>query len=244
MIDAGSMTFSPVATVHSCFREKFGIPRQPGLADIPAIIEFSPPYADAAAFRELQQFSHLWVVFVFHGLGQYNWKPTVRPPRLGGNQRIGVFASRSMFRPNPLGLSVVELDKVEQQGENMLLHVRGGDFLDGTPVLDIKPYLPYVDALPDAVAGYAAVAPAAVMPVSFSARARAQLQQCEITCPALEQMIVAVLQLDPRPAYKKDDGDRQYAVHLHDYDIRWQVVNAQIEVMAIVPYTGKNNNDL
>ena len=134
--------FTTIGTIHSCYKEKFGIPRQPGLVSSPATIVIDSSFSKDEAFRELETFSHVWVIFVFNGIENKKWKSTVRPPRLGGNQRIGVFASRSMFRPNPIGLSVVELKNIERKGSKIILNIIGGDFLDLTPVLDIKPYIP------------------------------------------------------------------------------------------------------
>ena len=130
--------FSPIGFIHSCYKEKFGIPRQPALVKIPATIEIETTYSHEDAFRELETFSHIWVIFVFHAI-KNKWKNMVRPPRLGGNKRVGVFASRSMFRPNPVGLSVVELESIERKDNKIILNIIGGDFFDLTPVLDIKP---------------------------------------------------------------------------------------------------------
>ncbi len=142
--------FAPIGIVRSCFREKFGIPRQPGLAPAArATLELLPPHNQPAAVRGLEDFSHVWLVFVFHGVPASRWQPTVRPPRLGGNRRLGVFATRSPFRPNPIGLSVVALDRIVTGQGRVALHLSGVDVLDGTPVLDIKPYLPYADRVPD-----------------------------------------------------------------------------------------------
>ena len=143
--------FAPIGVIHSCFGEKFGIPRQPGLVPAArATLELLPPYNQPAAVRELAGFSHLWLIFVFHGIPWGQWQPTVRPPRLGGNRRLGVFASRSPFRPNPIGLSAVRL----LRREGCVLHVADVDMLDDTPLLDIKPYVPEFDAHPSAKAGW------------------------------------------------------------------------------------------
>ena len=154
-------TFAPIGVIHSCFKEKFGIPRQPGLVPAArAVLELLPPYNRAEAVRGLEGFSHIWVSFVFHACLDAPWKPTVRPPRLGGNRRLGVFATRSTHRPNPIGLSAVELERIETGPGRVLLHLKGADLMDGTPVLDIKPYLPYSDVIPGATGGFAAEAPA------------------------------------------------------------------------------------
>lgn len=141
----------PIGIIHSAFDQKFGIPRQPGLAlSVSASIELLPPFASPEAVRGLEQASHIWLIFLFSATADQGWKPTVRPPRMGGNKRLGVFASRSPFRPNPIGLSPVELVAIRNEQGRILLDVRGADLLDGTPILDIKPYLPYSDALPEA----------------------------------------------------------------------------------------------
>ena len=225
------LNFSRIATIHSCYKEKFGIPRQPGLVSSSAIIEVHSDYAQDEAFRELETFSHIWVIFVFHGLKSKKWKPTVRPPRLGGNQRIGVFATRSMFRPNPIGLSVVELKNIERKGNNLLLHILGGDFLDATPVLDIKPYVPYADSINSATAGYAIDKPEIKFDVLFSQKVKEALIKAEINHPRLSTIIKEILQIDPRPAYQdKKQVKNEFAIKLYDYDLKWHIDNNQIVV--------------
>lgn len=169
--------FTSIGTIHSCYEEKFGIPRQPGLVDSPATIEIDAAYSQDEAFRELETFSHIWVIFVFHEINNKNWNPTVRPPRLGGNQRIGVFASRSMFRPNPIGLSVVELTSIERKNKKIVLNITGGDFLNLTPVLDIKPYIPYADSINTTKAGYATVKPEVKFAIVYTAEAKAEIKK-------------------------------------------------------------------
>jgi len=223
--------FTPIATIHSCYKEKFGIPRQPGLVASPAVIEVEAGYSQEEAFREIESFSHIWVIFVFHGIHHEKWKATVRPPRLGGNQRVGVFATRSMFRPNPIGLSVVELKNVERKGNAIRLNIRGGDFLNGTPVLDIKPYIPYADAINAAKAGFAVQKPEIKFEVIFTQKVEEQLKEEEIKYPKLTTIITEILQLDPRPAYQdKKQSKNEFAIKLYDYDVRWMVKNKQIIV--------------
>ena len=174
--------FQHIGIIHSCFTEKFGIPRQSGLvSEAPAEVEIVAPYNREEAFRGLETFSHIWILFVFHGLKAKNWKPCVRPPRLGGNQRIGVFATRSGFRPNRIGLSSVALMNITYENSRITLSVKGGDFLDQTPVLDIKPYLPYADIIPSAVGGFAAEAPPSTTAIEFSPQARATCREKETT---------------------------------------------------------------
>ncbi len=224
-------TFAPIGVIHSCFKEKFGIPRQPGL--VPAarsVLGLLPPYNRAEAGRGLEGFSHIWVNFVFHACLDAPWKPTVRPPRLGGNRRLGVFATRSTHRPNPIGLSAVELERIETGPGRVLLHLKGADLLDGTPVLDIKPYLPYSDVIPGATGGFAVEAPDALFEVSFS---RPALDRCAAV-PELELLIRQILSQDPRPAYYgKNDGERVFGMKLLDYDVKWEVTGETVVVTAI-----------
>ncbi|VAX10492.1 tRNA (adenine(37)-N6)-methyltransferase [hydrothermal vent metagenome] len=229
-----------IGLVHSCFKEKFGIPRQPGLVlEARAEIEILPPFDRDEAFRSLESFSHIWVIFVFHQSQRDNWKATVRPPRLGGNQRVGVFASRSTFRPNPLGLSVVKFEGMVRRPGKLYLQISGVDLLQGTPVLDIKPYLPYADSLADAQSGYAPEAPEARGKLYFSDEAEVQCQQQAQNYPggypALFRLIDGLLRLDPRPAYRggKEGATEVYAMHLLDFDLRWEVRGNDIQVLAL-----------
>src|SRR5690606_22553065 len=170
-------TLPASGSTRSCFKEKFGIPRQPGLAPLArGRLELLPPYRDPAALEGLETCSHLWIQFVFHANSRTQWKPKVKPPRLGGNTSRGVFATRSPVRPNPIGLSVVRLAGITRVQDKCWLELSGIDLLDGTPVLDIKPYVPYVDCIPDAVNRLAPAAPA-LLPVNFSATALAHIQR-------------------------------------------------------------------
>jgi len=229
-------TFQPIGIVHSCFKDKFGVPRQPRLAPASrGSIELLPPFARTEAVRELEQFSHIWVLFVFHSAKRGEWKPTVRPPRLGGNRRIGVFASRSPERANPIGMSVVKLERIDASGQGVILHISNLDLIEGTPVLDIKPYVPYVDCVDDARAGYAPAAPDARLQVIYSGQAQQQLQQYATQYPELSSLIEQVLQLDPRPAYQNetDSGERLFGIRLYDLDIKWRVENDTVLVVGL-----------
>lgn len=228
-----SYQLTPVGYIESCYKEKFGIPRQPGLVLSPATIKIDSFYANDEAFRELENFSHIWVIFIFHKAISEEWKPTVRPPRLGGNKRIGVFASRSMFRPNPVGLSVVELKSIERKDNTIVLNIVGGDFLDATPVIDIKPYLPYADAIVNAKAGYAATKPEVRFNVVFSNEAITQIKQYEVTYPQLKLLITDILQLDPRPAYQDKQQKNDYSMKLYDFDLKWKIENDEVVVTAL-----------
>ncbi|MCW8919485.1 MAG: tRNA (N6-threonylcarbamoyladenosine(37)-N6)-methyltransferase TrmO [Gammaproteobacteria bacterium] len=232
---AGPFEFVQIGVIHSCYKEKFAIPRQPGLvAAQTATLELLPPYNRAEAVKGLEGFSHIWVSFIFHAVAPGKWSALVRPPRLGGNERVGVFASRSTHRPNPLGLSVVELAAIESSADGVLLHLIGADLLDGTPVVDIKPYIPYVDSIPDARAGFAPAAPVARMQVEFAAAAQERLERERERLPQLQQVISESLAYDPRPAYKAGAAGSG-GVRLFDFDVRYAITGTRLMVTAIVP---------
>lgn len=216
-----------IGHVHTCYGEKFGVPRQPGLVDDAwGELVFTPEFRNADALRGLEGFSHVWLVFIFHQAVQKNWKPTVRPPRLGGNERVGVFASRSPFRPNPIGLSAVRLDSIDtNHPEGPVVKLRGVDLVDGTPVLDIKPYITYADSLPDAVSGFAP-SPPAPLPVSWLHGVGGELRD------TTKSLIESTLANDPRPAYQEEDG-REYGCQIGSYNIRWQVTEDCVEIIGV-----------
>ena len=230
-------TFNTLGVIRSPWKEKFAVPRQPGLVTQEGgELHLLPPYNQNDAVRGLEQFSHLWVIFVFHQTMQQGWRPTVRPPRLGGNERMGVFATRSTFRPNPIGMSLVSLEGIRTANQQVVLELGSLDLVDGTPVIDIKPYLPFAEAVPDARAGYAQQAPVADMPVTFTAEARQQLSLLAEQYPRLEQFLSEVLAQDPRPAYRKQsDDNRDYAARLLDFNVRWRITGNGNEVFAIEP---------
>lgn len=213
--------FESIGVIQSCFKEKFGIPRQPGLApSATAVLELLKPFAQEDAVKGLEQMSHVWLQFVFHQSMAQQWKPMVRPPRLGGNQRLGVFATRSPVRPNSIGLSVVKLDKIDVT-DGVTLFLSGIDLLDGTPVLDIKPYIPYVDNVEGAFNCIAADAPD-ILTVTFSDHARSFCDEHKRNNHLdLITLITQVLQQDPRPQYQRPDPERSYGMRLYDLDVRW-----------------------
>lgn len=221
----------PIGIIRSCFTDKFGIPRQPGLVkSATATLELVPPYNTAEAVRGLEEFSHVWIIFVFHQSVSESWKATVRPPRLGGNERVGVFASRSNFRPNPLGLSVVKLLSVKGTS----LKLGGGDFLDGTPVLDIKPYIPYGDSIPEAKGAFAGSAPEPVNLVVFDPEVERKLSVLENEQrPALKQLIGDMLSYNPRPAYQDDAPGRIFGTTVFDLEVRWKQIGTEVTVVSI-----------
>lgn len=218
-------SLTPIATVHSCFTEKFGVPRQPGIVtEAVGTIELLAPYNRLEAVREIEGFSHIWVIFLFDRSARGQWKPTVRPPRLGGNKKVGVFASRSNFRPNPIGLSVVSLLGVTEEKGNILIRVKGLDILDGTPVLDIKPYIPYVDAIENATGGFAPERPKPRLSVTFAPEVEVTLKRLSPdTYPNVREVIEGVVEQDPRPAYYDEKKrDASFGFCLWDLNIRWQ----------------------
>lgn len=219
--------FPAIGIVHSCFKEKFGIPRQPGLAPLAcAEIELLPPYDDRSAFDGLEGCTHLWIQFVFHVNRHVDkreeWKPKVKPPRLGGNKTLGVFATRSPSRPAPIGLSVVRLRGIIEREGKLLVQISGVDLLEGTPVLDIKPYVPYADCVLEAENTFAA-APPELIPVDIPAGLMAQcVAYWQRTGTDLAGLITQVLQQDPRPQYQQPDPERIYGMKLLDLDVRWR----------------------
>ncbi len=217
-----------IAVMHSDFPTKFGIPRQSGLAEaLQSTIVFEPPYRNPEALRGIEGFSHLWILWQFSQAVRQEWSPTVRPPRLGGNTRMGVFATRSPFRPNAIGRSCVRLLSVEQtQDMGTVLHIGGADLMDGTPILDIKPYIPYCDAHPEAMGGFTQNAGDFMLEVDFPENLKQRL-------PAEKQeAICQVLSHDPRPSYQKD-SDRIYGLSFAGFDIRFTVKDKVLTVVDV-----------
>lgn len=216
----------PIAYIKSDFKEKFGIPRQSGRAPLLSEVVFLPEYGKENAFKEIEGFSHLWLLFDFSKSHREKWSETVRPPRLGGNRRVGVFASRSPFRPNPIGLSCVKLVKAEKRGDTMVLVVEGADLLDNTPILDVKPYLPMTDCKKDASSGYAK---------------EGENHRLQVVCPDcfLEEIpvekragLIECLADDPRPSYQ-DDPTRRYGMRFDEYEIKFTIDGETLIVQSI-----------
>ncbi|ART62220.1 tRNA (N6-threonylcarbamoyladenosine(37)-N6)-methyltransferase TrmO [Kushneria marisflavi] len=218
---SASMTLDIIGTIESCYPDKFGIPRQPGLApSATALLRFNAPFDHPDCVRGLEQFSHLWISFLFHQSPE-RWTPLIRPPRLGGNARVGVFASRSTHRPNRLGLSLVELVGIEYT-PSLTLILRGHDLVDATPVVDIKPYLPWADSADNVRAGFAPAPPSSLR-VELSHECRQTLNE-RADGEHLATLIGEVLAQDPRPAYRRNKhDDRCYGVRLFDLDVRFHV---------------------
>lgn len=227
----GKVEIQPIGRISSCYMEKFGIPRQPGLVTkAVAIIELLSPFDRIEMYKELEQFSHIWVIFQFNEVLHEGWKNTVRPPGLGGQQRVGVFASRSPHRPNHLGISVVKLNSIKQGEGAILVEVEGGDFLNGTPVFDIKPYVPFADRIEEAYGGYSAKGLDAVE-VCFTHSATSFCQEyCRRTGRDLAGIIEQVLHQDPRPANQRQ-RKLTYGMQLWDVNIRWKVQKNSFEVI-------------
>ena len=218
----------PIAHIRSAFPTKFGIPRQSGLARaLTAQVVFEPPYREAAALRGLEEFSHIWLIWQFSAAAREGWSHTVRPPRLGGNQRMGVFATRSPFRPNAIGLSAVKLERVElSTPAGPLLHVAGADLMDGTPILDIKPYLPYADSIPDAAGGFASGGAPARLEVACPPELLARVPE------GLRAGLLEVLACDPRPPYQHDP-DRRYGMAFGGVEVSFTVAGGTLTVRDI-----------
>ncbi len=219
----------PIAHIESCFATKFGIPRQAGIVDTPARIVFEPEYRVPEAVRGLEDFEYIWLIWQFSEAVRQDWSPTVRPPRLGGNRRMGVFATRSPFRPNALGLSSVRLTAIEQHATlGAVLHVTGADLMDGTPIYDIKPYLPYTDSHPDARSGFAPQAADTLLEV------QCPQELLEVLPPALRPSLTALLAHDPRPQYQHDPG-RLYGMEYGGCEIKFRVTGQTAVVERIDP---------
>lgn len=218
-----------IARMHSDFATKFGIPRQSGLVEsLRSTIVFEPEFRNADALRGIAEFSHLWLIWQFSEAVRQGWSPTVRPPRLGGNTRMGVFATRSPFRPNNLGLSSVRLLGVDQTREfGTVLHVGGADLMDGTPIFDIKPYIPYGDRHPDATGGFTDTAEAFLLNVHFPPALLSLLPEDK------RDAAIGVLSHDPRPSYQRSP-ERVYGLSFAGYDIRFTVEDDKLTVKEVL----------
>ena len=217
-----------IAHIHSDFPTKFGIPRQSGLIhELKAAVVFEPEYRNPDALRGLEGYTHIWLIWQFSETARQGWSPTVRPPRLGGNTRMGVFASRSPFRPNPVGLSSVRLERIELQSPfGPILHVAGADLMDNTPIYDIKPYLPYVDSHPDAAGGFALQSHEGFLQVNVPSGLLERIP------PDRRDALLAVLAQDPRPAYQ-NTPDRVYGMEYAGFEIRFTVSGHTLTVCEI-----------
>ena len=217
-----------IARIHSDFSTKFGIPRQSGLVgSLKSMVVFEPEYRNPDALRGLEGFSHIWLIWEFSEAVRETWSPTVRPPRLGGNKRLGVFATRSPFRPNAIGLSSVKLDSIETHPEfGVVLYVSGADLMDKTPIFDIKPYIPYTDSHPDAVGGFTDLANDYLLNVYFPD------QWLGMVPESRREALLEVLAHDPRPSYQ-NDSTRIYGFEFAGFDVRFSVNNGVLTVCEI-----------
>ena len=221
------MELKIIARISTDFKEKFGIPRQSGIAKTVGKIVFEPEYRVREALRGIDGYSHLWLLWEFSEARRDGWSPTVRPPRLGGNKRMGVFATRSPYRPNSIGLSSVRLLSVEESADDgLVLIVEGADLLDGTPIYDIKPYLPFTDSHTDAIGGFADEVREYGLKVNFS------LQLLNKIPESKRDALITILENDPRPSYK-DDGDHEYGMVYSDLDIFFKVEDGTLTVTRI-----------
>ena len=223
------VTMHVIARMKSDFATKFGIPRQSGLVEeLRSTILFEPEYRNADALRGLDDFSHLWIIWQFSKAVREDWSPTVRPPRLGGNTRMGVFATRSPFRPNAIGLSCVKILGMEETEEyGTVIHVGGADLMDGTPIFDIKPYIPYADAHPEALGGFTQTAGDFLLDVEFP-------EELLQKVPANKRdALIGVLSHDPRPSYQAD-SDRIYGLSFGGFDVRFRVQNGKLTVSEVI----------
>ena len=211
----------PIATIRTGFPTKFGIPRQSGLVpELKGTVVFSPEYRNPDALRGLEGFSHIWLIWEFSEAVREDWSPTVRPPRLGGNTRLGVFATRSPFRPNPIGLSCVKLDSIElSTPDGPVLHISGADLMDGTPIYDIKPYIPYTDCVPDATAGFTGSVSMHKLNVIIPDQFQAKIK------PGTLAALRGILAQDPRPRYQ-DDPEREYGLDFEGCAVKFTVPDA------------------
>lgn len=224
-----------IGYMQSPYREKFGIPRQPNLVQVESYIEMLAPYNDPLAFAGMEEFSHVWLIWQFHDNKQQDqaekFRPQVRPPRLGGNKKIGVFATRSMYRPAPIGLSVVQLKAVQKVGQSLRVYVSGSDLLNGTPILDIKPYIHYSDAITGALSGYAQEQPQR-KPVQWAKAALEKQSSLQLE-PDQIRALEDVLSFDPRPAYQNEPG-RLYKMKFAELDVCFEVQEQCIVVTDLV----------
>jgi len=229
----------PIGTVRTCFGDKFAVPRQPALCSSSwGELTFHEGFRDPSMVRGLSEFSHLWLVFGFHATVEKGWSPTVRPPRLGGNKRVGVLATRSTFRPNGLGLSLVRLEEVSMGAEGPCLKLGRLDLIDGTPIYDIKPYLPFTDALPEAHAGFADTPPPSI-PVTVAESAREAFEALPTRSRAL---ILECLSQDPRPAVQSGQDEKLFGARLCGHEVRFHFEAGGCEILSISPADGSGLN--
>lgn len=246
--------FEAIGLAHTPFTQRFGIPRQPGLVpDARGVLKLHANPDFQFALKTLEEFSHIWVIFVFHAHGGNKWKPTIRPPRLGGKAKVGVLSSRSPHRPNPIGLSVVKLDRVDLKAKGgPEIHVSGLDLLDGTPILDIKPYIPYADSVPNANPGWAAEEIRRT-PVLFESTPLEKIKHAEATDPnavGLQELIEQLLTIDPRPGFQRRElppdaehsQGKDFGLLVKTYDVHWKIENQMFVVFDLIKLKSKKTS--
>ncbi len=217
-----------IAKIYNGFTEKFGLPRQSGLTEARSVIIFEPKYRNADALRGVEEYSHLWLIWQFSGFERQKWSPTVRPPRLGGNKRMGVFATRSPNRPNPIGLSVVKVEKIELSGpDGPSITVSGADLMNETAILDIKPYLPYADSVPEATNGFAGEH------LQYALQVQVADEKLDVLSEEDKKVVFGLLSQDPRPAYQ-NDPTRVYSMTYKKYTVRFTVCEKVLNVLEII----------
>jgi tRNA-Thr(GGU) m(6)t(6)A37 methyltransferase TsaA len=229
-------TFNTIGIIHSPCKEKFAVPRQSGLApELLATIEILKPYDRDEAFISLEGFSHIWVLGIFHQSLREDWQPTVRPPRLGGKEKVGVFASRSPFRPNPVSLSVFKLEGIERCDGKLYINVSGIDLVDETPVIDIKPYVEYADRPSAVISGYTDKVAKPCLSVEFTETALQQCRRYEKQAELdLQQLITRLIALDPRPAYRIDESVQQYGLTVYEFNVSFEVQGQHARIISVL----------
>jgi tRNA-Thr(GGU) m(6)t(6)A37 methyltransferase TsaA len=243
-----SFDFKAIGVARTPFTQRFGIPRQPGLVpEAKGILKMDPNPDFKHALKTLNEFTHLWVIWVFHDHGGKKWKPTIRPPRLGGKAKVGVLSSRSPHRPNPIGLSVVKIERIDLDAKGGAeIHVQGVDLMDGTPILDIKPYLPYADSVPDAGSGWAHEE-IKKTPVHFEPLALKKIAAIEAAgSTQLKDLIEQLITIDPRPGFQKTDlppdadhaQGTDFGLLVKEYDVKWKIENHEFVVYDL-EYVGR-----
>lgn len=233
---ATSFSFNPIAIIKSPFTEKFGIPRQPRLSpNVKSCVILNAEHSSLDIIDGLEHASHLWLIFVFSECYEKGWKPKVRPPRLGGNKKLGVLATRSPYRPNPIGISAVKIENIICESGNLHIEVSGADLLDGTPILDIKPYIPYSDAIEEASHQFAGTFTQLHQPIFFSTQAQHACEQHLLDKgEQLSLIIEQILRCDPRPAYHTD-SEREYGISIYQWNVRWTINKQRIDILEINP---------
>lgn len=234
--------YPPIGYIKTCFHEKFGVPRQSMMInEARGVLKLNADPSFRVALNHLEEFSHVWIIFVFHTHMEKGWRPTIRPPRLDAPRRVGVFASRSPHRPNPIGMSVVKLEKIDLDAPGGIeMHLSGVDFLDGTPVLDIKPYLPYADSFPEASSGWASTE-IPKYKVDFSPESLKTIEEYSKRSPGFKNLVAGILEWDPRPTSQRrampiENDETQgmvFGVRIVDFDVHWEIRNKNIFVRTL-----------